>query len=311
MMQATRIAAGTRTSRLALWQTDTVCGLLQSSNPGLATVLHHFTTAGDRTLNRPLAEIGGKGLFTLELENALRAGAIDIAVHSLKDLPVDEPEGITTGAIVGRADVRDVLIAADGGSLDVLPSGAVVGTSSPRRRAQLLARRPDLTVRSIRGNVETRIRNVLDGDTVEQYDACVLAGAGVTRLELEDRISQWLPLEVMLPAPGQGALAVQCRADDKRVLGLLAGIDNAPVRAAVTAERAFLAGLGGGCSAPIAALAVPDGDRLRLTALVASVDGDRIIRVEGDGAVDDPPGLGYQMAQAALEKGAGDLLDRD
>jgi len=311
MAQTLQIVAGTRTSRLALWQTETVCELLRSNNAGLSTVLHHFTTTGDKTLNRPLAEIGGKGLFTAELEKALRESDIDIAVHSLKDLPVEEPAGITTGAIVGRADVRDVLITGGRSSLIDLPAGAVVGTSSPRRRALLLAYRPDLTVRSIRGNVETRIRKVVEGDGAEEYDACVLAGAGVTRLEMEEQISQWLPLEVMLPAPGQGALAVQCRSDDERVLQLLAEIDNAPVRAAVSAERAFLAGLGGGCSAPIAALGVPDGDRLHLIALVASVDGDRIIQVESDGAVDEAEGLGFRAALEALERGAGDFLDHE
>jgi hydroxymethylbilane synthase len=203
-----KLTLGSRTSALAMWQSRHVMDTLQTVWPGLECTIEPFVTQGDKTLDRPLPEIGGKGLFTLELENGLREGRIDLAVHSLKDLPVDDAPGLTLGAILGRADVRDVLVAKNGQTLDTLPPGAVVGTSSLRRQAQLLARRPELTVRSIRGNVETRIHKALHGD----YDATLLAGAGVTRLGLDAHISQWLALDVMLPAPGQGALAVQCRA---------------------------------------------------------------------------------------------------
>jgi hydroxymethylbilane synthase len=276
---------------------------LQAAWPGLECTIEPFITQGDKTLDRPLPEIGGKGLFTLELENGLREGRIDLAVHSLKDLPVDDAPGLILGAILGRADVRDVLVAKSGRSLDELPAGAVVGTSSLRRQAQLLALHPELIVRSIRGNVETRIQKALHGE----YDATLLAGAGVTRLGLDAQISQWLPLEVMLPAPGQGALAVQCRADDERTLELLAAIHNDEVAQAVTAERAFLAGLGGGCSIPVGAYATVNDGTIHLIGLVAAVDGSRIIRVEGSGTA--PLELGVSLADAAKSQGALALIN--
>lgn len=296
------LVLGSRTSALALWQSRHIIDALQSAWPGLECAMEPFVTQGDKTLDRPLPEIGGKGLFTLELENGLREGRIDLAVHSLKDLPVDDAPGLILGAIVGRADVRDVLVAKNGLSLDDLPAGAVVGTSSLRRQAQLLARRPELIVRSIRGNVETRIHKALHGE----YDATLLAGAGVTRLGLDAQISQWLPLDVMLPAPGQGALAVQCRADDERTLGLLAAIHNGEVAQAVTAERAFLAALGGGCSIPVGAYATVSNGTIHLTGLVAAVDGSRIIRVEGNGA--SPFELGASLAEEAKSQGALGLI---
>lgn len=290
---------GTRRSQLARWQTEHVAGLLQAAWPGLVCQVEPFTTRGDQTLDKALPEIGGKGLFTAELEAALRNGSIDLAVHSLKDLPVEDAPGLTIGAIVGRADVRDVLVARNGWTLETLPPGAVVGTSSVRRQAQLQAYRPDLTFRTIRGNVETRIRKVLSGE----YDATVLAAAGLQRLGLEEAISQWLSLEVMLPAPGQGALAVQCRADDTQTLNLLAAIDNRAVRAAVTAERAFLQALGGGCAAPVAAWARQDDTGLLLMdALLASQPGTSapgsspaVARVRGRDA--DPYALARRLAE--------------
>ncbi len=239
-MTRQKIIIGSRTSRLAMWQTRHIIDQLQQAWPGLECQVEPFVTKGDKTLDKPLPQIGGKGLFTLELEQALLDGRIDLAVHSLKDLPVEDAAGLTLGAIVGRADVRDVLIAAEGVTLGSLALEAVVGTSSLRRQAQLLYARPDLQVRSIRGNVETRIRKVDEG----QYDATILAAAGVMRLELERHIAQWLPLDVMLPAPGQGALGVQCRAGDEATLYLLSAVHQADVAAAVTAERSFLAGVG-------------------------------------------------------------------
>jgi hydroxymethylbilane synthase len=298
------LTLGTRGSALARWQTGWVLARLAAANPGLSTRVKLFTTSGDRILDKPLPEIGGKGLFTEELESALRTGEIDLAVHSLKDLPVQPADGLAIGAICAREDARDVLIARAGLSFDFLPAGARLGTSSLRRSAQLLARRPDLTLLPLRGNVDTRLRKALAGD----YDAIVLAAAGVLRLGLAQHVSEYLPFEVMLPAPGQGALAVQCRRDDAGSLDILAALDDTDSRTAVTAERAFLEALGGGCSAPIAAYAhypVP-GASLHMSALVATADGRQTVRVAGSGA--DPLALGRGLADTALAQAAGDLI---
>lgn len=298
------LTIGTRTSKLARWQTMHVVQRLQSAWPNLQCNKLEFVTRGDRTLDRPLPEIGGKGHFTAELEGALRAGKIDLAVHSLKDLPVEDAPGLTLGAITARADARDVVVARAGHSLATLPPGARVGTSSRRRRAQLLAARPDLDVRPIRGNVDTRVRKVLRGD----YDAAILAAAGIRRLRMDGHVAEWLPLKVMLPAPGQGALAVQCRADDADTLELLATLDDGETRDATTAERAFLAALGGGCAAPIAAYAArsDSGAALQLRGLVAAQDGTQIIHVTGVG--NDPLELGARVAERALQRGAEAIL---
>lgn len=299
------LTIGTRTSALALWQTHHIIDQLQAAWPGLPCQLQPFVTQGDKTLDKPLPTIGGKGLFTAELEGSLLAGKIDLAVHSLKDLPVADAPGLTIGAITSRADVRDALVARNGWTLATLPQGAVVGTSSTRRAAQLLTARPDLIVRSIRGNVDTRVRKVRNGD----YDATLLALAGLERLGLDAEISERLTLEVMLPAPGQGALAVQCRADDQATLTLLAAIDDAAVRAAVTAERAFLHRLGGGCSAPVAAYAQVSQRSgnlwIHLQGLVASADGQQIIRVTGEFA---DPMQAEELATQALAQGAAALV---
>jgi hydroxymethylbilane synthase len=300
------LTLGTRTSQLARWQTDHVIRQLRATWPDLDCQIKPFTTSGDRILDTPLPEIGGKGLFTEELESALSAGEIDLAVHSLKDLPIDDASGLTIGAILSREDARDVLISREGWTLTALPPAARVGTSSLRRAAQLLTARPDLTLLPLRGNVDTRIRKAMSGD----YDAIVLAAAGVLRLGLGEYISEYLPFDVMLPAPGQGALAVQCRADDSATRALLAPIDHAPTRAAVTAERAFLNALGGGCSAPVAAYAQSaishQPSAITLTGLVATRDGRRIIHVSGGGT--NPLALGAELAQRALVQGAGELL---
>lgn len=303
-MASTRtLLIGTRSSKLARWQSDWASAELVRAWPGLDIQLQPFTTTGDRLLDKPLPAIGGKGVFTEELENALRAGEIDLAVHSLKDLPIEGAPGLALGAIGWRADARDILIARDSRTFFDLPPGARLGTSSVRRAAQLLAARPDLTLLPLRGNVDSRVRKALSGD----YDAIVLAAAGVQRLGLDEHISQYLPFELMLPAPGQGAIAVQCRAGDDDVLNFLRPLDDGETRAAVTAERAFLAGLGGGCIAPIAAYASPGvGPALALTGLVASADGRRVIRVVGTG--DDPQALGVDLAERALAQGARELL---
>ncbi|HVU13868.1 MAG TPA: hydroxymethylbilane synthase [Phototrophicaceae bacterium] len=298
------VRLGTRGSALARWQTDHVAALLKAAHPDVHVEVEVITTQGDRVIDKPLAQVGGKGVFTAELEAALRSGAIDFAVHSLKDLPTDSPDGLTIGAIPERANPSDVLVSRDGFTLVTLPQSARVGTSSRRRAAQLLHLRPDLQILDIRGNVDTRIRKALDGG----YEAILLAFAGLERLGRLEAISQQLSLDDMLPAPGQGALAVQCR-DEAASLDLLAPIRHAATTSAVTAERAFLAGLGGGCSLPIAAYAEVDGATLYLRGRVNSPDGKQQIDVKLTGQVDQAETLGYGLADQALAQGAAALLE--
>ncbi len=296
-----------RASALARRQTQSVISALEAAHPGLQCEERLVTTQGDKILNKPLPEVGGKGLFTRELEAELLSGQADCAVHSLKDLPVENPAELTIGCIPLRADARDVLISARGYQLETLPPHASVGTSSLRRAAQILSLRPDLRIESLRGNVDTRLRKALEG----QYDAIILAGAGLTRLGLDAHVTEWLSLDVMLPAPGQGALAVQCRADDSAALELLAALDDLPTRKSVTAERAFLSGLGGGCSVPVAAYAEVISEQssvIRLTGLVISEDGKKVVKVTDEGM--DASALGRKLAQTAIEQGAGEILKR-
>ncbi len=295
----------TRPSALARWQTQAVIRALQARLPGLDCREEVISTQGDRILNTPLPEIGGKGLFTDELEQALLSGTVDCAVHSLKDLPVQSSPGLRLGCIPERADPRDVLVSARGYTLSSLPEGAVVGTSSLRRSAQLLNQRPDLQIRSLRGNVDTRLRKALEGE----YDAIVLAGAGLTRLGLEGHASEWLALDVMLPAPGQGALAVQCREDDRESLDLLSLLEDPATRAAVSAERAFLAGLGGGCAMPIAAFA-SSAEELGLTGLICSLDGRHAVRLATWGRAEQAEEIGLRLAEEALQAGGREILEQ-
>jgi hydroxymethylbilane synthase len=322
------VIVGTRASALARAQTEHVIALLEAAWPALAAEATPIVTTGDRTQEsgRPLPEIGGKGLFTAELEQALRAGEIDLAVHSLKDLPTEEVDGITLGAVCAREDVRDCLVAREGLTLRALPAGALVGTSSLRRGAQLRSRRHDLEIGSVRGNVDTRVRKVREGE----LDAVVLAAAGVRRLGLEDAVTEWFAPEEMLPAPGQGALAVQCRSGDEAAHMLLAAIEDADARATTTAERAFLHALDAGCTAPVGAYAtvlprdnlsqavsaapsgatgprdnLSQGRRVRLQGLVSSVDGREVVRVEGEG---EPEEVGERLAAEALAAGAEAIL---
>ncbi len=297
-----KLIFATRPSKLARWQTQWVINALQMLHPTLECDEKIITTQGDKILDKPLPEIGGKGLFTQELESELLSGAVHCAVHSLKDLPVENPTGLTIGCIPSRAEVRDALISANGYTIATLPNGASVGTSSLRRSAQILSLRPDLSIQSLRGNVDTRLRKALDG----QYDAIILAGAGLTRLGLENHVTEWLSLDVMLPAPGQGALAVQCRADDPSTLDLLAALEDASARKAVTAERVFLSGLGGGCSVPVAAHATVES-LIRLTGLVISEDGRKIVKVTGQG--NDAMALGNSLARQAIAQGADEILE--
>ena len=298
-----KLIFATRPSALARWQTNWVIQALRGIHPDLECEEKIITTQGDKILDKPLPEIGGKGLFTQELESELLSGAVHCAVHSLKDLPVQNPEGLTIGCIPARAEVRDALVSKSGYTLATLPTGAAVGTSSLRRAAQILARRPDVHTESLRGNVDTRVRKALDG---QQYDAILLAGAGLTRLGLERHVTEWLSLDVMLPAPGQGALAVQCRADDQITLELLAGLEDPSTRNAVTAERAFLSGLGGGCSVPVAAYATVEDSVILLTGLVISEDGQKAIRLNGTGT--DAELLGNELARQAVVQGANEIL---
>jgi len=297
---------GTRGSALARWQTNMVAGKLQALFPTLPIEKIIFTTRGDKELSKPLPEIGGKGLFTAELEAALHGSEIDLAVHSLKDLPTENPAGLTLGAILPRENPADVLVSRNGYTLDTLPQGATVGTSSLRRAAQLLAVRPDLRIESLRGNVDTRVRKALDENG--PYDAIVLAAAGLNRMELAAHISQQLPFAVMLPAPGQGAVAVQCRADDADTLALLVKIHHRATEKSVTAELAFLAGLGGGCSVPVGALATVADGVLTLEGMVAAVDGSRMIRKTHSGPVSEAETIGQKLAEMALAEGAAEIL---
>jgi len=297
-----KLTFATRPSALARWQTQHIIQKLQAQWHDLICEEVVITTTGDRVLDKPLPEIGGKGLFTRELEQALISKDVDTAVHSLKDLPTENAPNLIVGVIPDRADVRDVLICPSGYTLDKLPSGAIIGTSSIRRQAQLLAYRPDLQAKSIRGNVDTRIRKAVAG----QYDAIILAAAGVERLGLDEHITQYLSIELMLPAPGQGALGIEYRADDERTLTLLTAIDHQPTHSAVTAERSFLAALGGGCSLPVGAFASLEGDLIRLQGVVAAPDGSRVLRVSAYGK--DPQTLGKTLARKALADGANELL---
>ncbi len=290
-MNVLRLA--TRRSPLALWQARHVARLLEDVWPDLQVQLVTFTTQGDRMRHRPLPEIGGKGLFTAELEAALRDGRVDLAVHSLKDLPTEMAPDLTIGAVLKREDPHDVLVSRHGLPLDRLPPNPTIGTSSTRRAAQIRLARPDARILPLRGNVDTRLRKALDPQG--PYDAIVLARAGVVRLGREDAITQVLPFEVMLPAPGQGALAVQCRADDARVLALLAPLHDPATAAEVTAERAFLQALGGGCALPVAALGRVQEGTLTLTALYVAADGTPY-RVQGQASVEEAEGLGRELA---------------
>jgi hydroxymethylbilane synthase len=293
---------GTRTSALARAQADEVRAALVAGHPGLAVELVGIRTTGDRLARGPLGPAGGKGLFVKEIEEALLAGAIDCAVHSMKDVPVRLARGCVIAAVPPRADPRDVLVG--GGALVELRAGTRIGTASLRRRAQLLARRRDLAVEMLRGNVDTRLARWRAG----AVDCLVLAAAGLARLGVAVPEARPLAIEELLPAVGQGALALECRADDARTRALLAALDDPAAAAAVAAERAFLAALGGDCNTPLAAHASVDGGRLRLRAEVLSPDGARQLAAAGDAALAEAEPLGARLAAELLARGAGDLL---
>ena len=301
------IVIGSRGSKLALWQSEWVKARLEEM--GARVRIDIFKTSGDVMHDVPLATIGGQGAFTKELEVALLDGRIDVAVHSLKDLPTVNPEGLSITATPEREDARDALVLrsdadAGGASLANLPAGSVVGTSSLRRIAQLKHLRPDVQVKDLRGNVDTRLRKLDSG----QYDAVILASAGLRRLGFGRRISAPIEIDVMLPAVSQGSLGVQTRADDSETNALVSRLDHPATRAAVIAERALLRKLGGGCQVPIAAHAVVSGRELRLDGLVASLDGSRVIRDTTLAAADEAEKAGDVLAARMLERGAGELL---
>jgi len=293
------IRVGSRGSLLALAQTRQVVGALAERHPETAFEIVVIQTKGDVILDTPLAKIGDKGLFTKEIEQALLGGEADLAVHSLKDMPARLPDGLVLGAVPARVEAGDALISPTAANIAALPAGACVGTSSLRRRAQLLHRRPDLVVEDLRGNVDTRLRKLRDG----RYDAIVLAAAGLIRLGLAGEITTRIPVAEMVPAVGQGALALECRADDTAIRDLLAAVHHPPTDVAVTAERAFLAVLEGGCQVPMAAHATLDGGRIRLIGLIATLDGRRVLRHEAESSAD--PAAAARLGQAA----AGHLLD--
>jgi hydroxymethylbilane synthase len=297
----------TRKSALALWQAEHVAALLREAHSGLEIKLVPLLTQGDRIQDRTLAAIGGKGLFIKELEVAIEDLRADIAVHSMKDVPADLPDGLAIEAVLARADPRDALVTTSGiARLEDLPQNAVVGTSSLRRQAQLLALRPDLRIESLRGNVDTRIRKLEAGG----MDAIVLACAGLVRLGLESRITARIDPQICLPAVTQGVIGIECRRSDTRTAGLLRALEDRATRLGMDAERAFAARLGGSCQSPIAAYAELDADRITLRGLVAEPDGSRLLRDSATGDAKNPVAIGRQLADRMLAAGAGPLLER-
>lgn len=298
-----RIIVGSRGSKLALIQAESVVTRIKKANPDLEVSINQIVTRGDRNQLIQLDHMSGIGVFVKELEEALLDGQIDLAVHSLKDIPTQIPSGLNIAAVTERLDPRDVLVSR-GERLVDLGAGARIGTGSLRRTVQLSAYHPDLEVCGIRGNVDTRLRKVTDGE----YDGVILAAAALERLGWEDRISEYLPTEYFLPAVGQGVLAVETRSDDSKVADIVVPLNDLPAWESITAERAFLSALGGGCRAPIAALGVVNGTVLRLEGMVADIRGKKILRTAAEGSATAPAELGVSLAQQLLDVGAGELL---
>jgi hydroxymethylbilane synthase len=304
MKERSTLVLGTRGSKLAVHQSEWVQARLKEVAPHVEVTLRRIRTSGDMILDVPLAKIGGKGLFVKEIEEALLSGEIDLAVHSMKDVPTVLPEGLDLLCIPRREDARDALISRDGRRFQDLFQGAKVGTSSLRRQAQLLKPRPDLSIIMLRGNLDTRLRKLREG----QFDAIVLAAAGLRRLGWEHEITEYLDPDISLPAIGQGALGIEGRRDDQFVRSLLSSLDHAPTRTMVRAERALLHRLQGGCQVPIAAHATLAGSDVTLEGLVASVDGKVIIRDRVRGTATDPESMGIQLAERLLAGGADKIL---
>lgn len=299
-----QIIIGTRGSKLALWQANYVEQRLREEYPGLQVIQKRISTKGDRILDVPLAKIGGKGLFTKELEEEMLSGSIDLAVHSLKDMPAKVPDGLMIAAVTKRLDPGDALVSNRFSSFSELPQGARVGTSSLRRRAQLLCVRPDLTMIDLRGNVNTRLRKLDEGE----YDAIVLAVAGLKRLGFADRIREVLPQTMVLPAVGQGALAIETRADDKETRDMLAFLRDDETICCAEAERSFLARVEGGCQVPVGVYATAEGDDLKVEAVIASLDGRRSYRGTVNGAKANAAKLGKGLAEKLLNEGGAKIL---
>ncbi|WP_141237469.1 hydroxymethylbilane synthase [Vibrio metoecus] len=304
-MTETPIRIATRQSPLALWQANYVKDALMAAHPGLQVELVTMVTRGDVILDTPLAKVGGKGLFVKELEVAMLEGRADLAVHSMKDVPVDFPEGLGLVTICEREDPRDAFVSNTYAKIDDLPSGAVVGTCSLRRQCQLKSARPDLVIKELRGNVGTRLSKLDAGE----YDAIILAAAGLKRLGLESRIRNFIEPEQSLPAVGQGAVGIECRLDDQRVRELLAPLNHTDTADRVRCERAMNLTLQGGCQVPIGSYALLEGDHIWLRALVGEPDGSQIVRGEIRGPRSEAEQLGITLAEQLLEQGAKEILD--
>ena len=303
MSQTIRIA--TRKSPLAMWQAEHVAAELKRVHPGIGIEIVGMTTQGDKILDTPLAKIGGKGLFIKELEQGLLSDEADIAVHSMKDVPVEFPAGLHLAVIMQREDPRDAFVSNTYASIDELPQGACVGTSSLRRQSQLAEQRPDLEIKSLRGNVNTRLRKLDDGE----YDAIILAAAGLIRLGFQARITAFIGPEQSLPAIGQGAVGIECRSDDERVNELIAPLHHEETARCVLAERAMNERLNGGCQVPIAGYAMLENGELWLRGLVGEPDGSRIIRGEVEGKPEEAEAMGKGLAEHLLEWGADGILE--
>jgi hydroxymethylbilane synthase len=304
-MPKDKVIIATRGSKLALWQAEWVRSQLMKLNPSLDVELLKIKTTGDKITDVPLAQVGGKGLFVKEIEEAMLRGEADLAVHSMKDVPTELPPGLHLGAILVREDPRDAFISRGNKvSFNGLPSGANIGTSSLRRSCQLKSLRPDLTITSLRGNLDTRLRKLDEG----QFDAIILASAGVKRLGFEGRITEILEPEVSLPAIGQGAVGIECRKDDEFINGLIGQLNHRETAICVRAERAFLKKLEGGCQVPIAAHARLTDGKITMEGLVGSVSGDRIVRGRDEGSPDEPEALGTRVAEDLLRRGADRIL---
>ena len=298
------VRIATRKSALALWQAEFVKAQLEHFHDDVRVELVPMSTQGDIILDTPLAKIGGKGLFVKELEQAMLDGRADIAVHSMKDVPVEFPDDLELHVICEREDPRDAFVSNNFANIDALPQGAIVGTSSLRRQCQIRALRPDLEIRDLRGNVNTRLAKLDSG----QYDAIILAAAGLISLEMGERISDFIEPEVSLPANGQGAVGIECRIDDTVTKALLAPLEHSETRIRVNAERAMNRHLEGGCQVPIGAYALVDGEQVHLRGLVGAIDGSEILRDEISGHVDDAEKLGIELAKKLLAQGADKIL---
>lgn len=298
------IRIATRKSQLALWQARHVAGKLEALAEVSSVTLVPLSTRGDEILDKSLQKIGGKGLFIKELEVAMQTGTADIAVHSMKDVPAELPDGFCIAAVLERANPHDAFLSADGRSFSDLPQGAKIGSSSLRRQAQLKARRPDIEVMPLRGNVNTRLQKLADG----QYDAIILACAGLERLGLQDRITSEFDVNVMLPAAAQGVVGVECLTDRADLRTVLLSLEDPASKITTTAERAVAATLDANCQSPVASYATIENTTLIIEAMVASPDGETVIRQRVSGSVDDAAQLGHRVAEQLLEKGAGELL---